>query len=127
MQGNRSADTTPERKLRSALHAAGFRYRKNTRPVRSLRCSADIVFPRWRVAVFVDGCYWHGCPDHGTSPRTNAAYWSEKIARNVARDRRNNEALEAAGWTVIRVWEHEAPEQAASRVAAILRARDLDC
>jgi len=79
-----------------------------------------VVFPRQRVAVFVDGCFWHRCPEHGTSPRANNDYWTAKLDRNVARDRRNNEALVAAGWTVLRVWEHEDPVDAASRIAETL-------
>lgn len=86
-------------------------------PLPMLRCRADLVFPTERVAVFVDGCYWHGCPEHGGRPMTNSAYWNAKIARNVARDRRNDAALADAGWGVVRVWEHEPPSDAARRVA----------
>ena len=118
MQGNRSSDTTPERAVRSALHRRGVRFRKNARPVAALRCSADVVFSRSRVAVFIDGCYWHGCPIHGTSPSTNAAYWRAKLDANVARDRRNDSELAALGWTVLRFWEHEDPESVADQIAA---------
>ena len=117
MIGNRGVDTSPERALRAALHARGLRYFKNRRPVRSLACRADIVFPSQRIAVFVDGCFWHRCPIHGVSPRTNSTYWRAKLDRNVARDRRNDEALLAAGWQVIRVWEHEDPEETADAIA----------
>ena len=120
MQGNRKRDTRPELALRSELHRRGLRYRVDTRPLKSLRCRADIVFPRQKVAVFVDGCFWHGCPEHGTSPKTNAAYWSAKIARNVERDRLNEAELSAAGWVVVRVWEHEVPVDVADRIARIL-------
>jgi len=120
MQGNRKRDTRPELALRSELHRRGLRYRIDTGPLKSLRCRADIVFRRQKVAVFVDGCFWHDCPEHGTSPRTNATYWSAKIARNVERDRLNETTLSAAGWTVIRVWEHEMPEDAADRIVRIL-------
>jgi DNA mismatch endonuclease (patch repair protein) len=120
MQGNRKRDTRPELALRSELHRRGLRYRVDVRPAAGLRCRADIVFGRKRVAVFVDGCFWHDCPEHGTSPRTNAPYWSAKIARNVERDRFNETELSAAGWTVIRVWEHESPVDAADRIVRAL-------
>jgi len=106
MRGNAKA-TLPEARLRSALHRAGLRFRKNARPIASIRCRPDVVFPRDRVAVFVDGCFWHGCPQHFRPPRTNAPYWDAKIARNMERDERNDEELSRAGWKVIRVWEHE--------------------
>jgi DNA mismatch endonuclease (patch repair protein) len=120
MQGNRKRDTRPELALRSELHRRGLRYRIDARPVEGLRCRADIVFRRQKVAIFVDGCFWHGCPEHGTSPQTNASYWSAKIARNVERDRLNEAKLSDAGWVVIRVWEHELPTDAASRIARVL-------
>ncbi|MEA2495996.1 MAG: mismatch endonuclease, patch repair protein [Thermoleophilaceae bacterium] len=119
MRGNRSRDTRPEIRIRSALHAAGARFRVNLPIFTSQgRVRPDIVFTRARVAVFVDGCFWHGCPDHGTSPRANASYWTAKIARNRARDIRDQERLETDGWTVLRFWEHDAPDAAA---AAVLR------
>lgn len=121
MRGNRGVDTTPEVALRSALHRRGLRFRKHVQAVRELRCRPDIVFASRRVAVFVDGCYWHRCPTHGVSPRQNAEYWSAKLDRNVARDRRNDEALAAAGWKVVRVWEHEPVEHALAAVEAALR------
>jgi DNA mismatch endonuclease (patch repair protein) len=121
MQANRAIDTRPEVALRSALHRRGLRFRKNTRPAATIRCRADVVFATARVAVFVDGCFWHRCPQHGTSPRTNSAYWQAKLDRNVARDRRNDDDLATSGWTVIRVWEHEHPERAAARVEQIVR------
>jgi DNA mismatch endonuclease (patch repair protein) len=88
-----------------------------------LRCRVDVVFTRVRVAVFIDGCFWHSCPEHGTSPEVNTEYWAAKLARNRERDARNNEALEAAGWHVVRVWEHEDPEVAAARIAAAVATR----
>ncbi|HKG38389.1 MAG TPA: very short patch repair endonuclease [Conexibacter sp.] len=121
MQANRATDTRPEVALRSALHRRGLRFRKNARPAAAVRCRADVVFPTARVVVFVDGCFWHRCPQHGTSPSTNSAYWQAKLDRNVARDRRNEEGLAACGWTVIRVWEHEGPERAAARVEQVVR------
>ncbi len=121
MQGNRSIDTRPELALRSELHRRGYRFRKSVAPVAGVRCRADVVFARARVAVFVDGCFWHRCPEHGTRPRTNSSYWQVKLDRNVARDRRNDDALTASGWTVVRVWEHEDVRDAADRVEAILK------
>lgn len=122
MQGNRGSDTRPEVMLRSALHRRGLRFLKNASPIVGVRCRADIVFRGARIAVFCDGCFWHRCPDHGTLPRTNGSYWQAKLDRNVQRDRQNDEALRAAGWQVIRVWEHESPAAAATRVAAAVRA-----
>lgn len=122
MQGNRKRDTRPELLLRREFHARGLRFRVDL-PVavdglRAVR--ADIAFTRQRLLVFVDGCFWHGCPMHGTSPRTNAGYWSAKIAANRDRDVRQTEALEREGWTVLRVWEHEPAPEAAHRVCAVL-------
>jgi DNA mismatch endonuclease, patch repair protein len=121
MQGNRKRDTRPELALRSELHRRGLRYRVDAKPLEGLRCRADIVFRRQKLAVFVDGCFWHGCSEHGTAPRTNASYWTAKIARNVERDQVNGEKLTAAGWSVIRVWEHEVPAVAADRIAQLLK------
>ena len=123
MQGNRKRDTRPEVAVRSALHRLGLRFRKHGRPLSELRCLADVVFPRERVAVFVDGCYWHRCALHGTSPRTHSRYWEAKLAGNVARDRRNDAALAAAGWLVLRIWEHEAADEAAEHVKEEVLAR----
>ena len=122
MQGNRSRDTSPELAVRRLLHAAGLRYRVDYRPEPSLRRTADIVFTKQRVAIFIDGCYWHACPEHGTAHATNATYWSEKLQRNVARDADTTARLEAAGWTVLRFWEHENPTEVASEVAGTIRA-----
>lgn len=116
MRGNAAPSTAPEARLRSTLHRAGLRFRKHVRADPSVRCRPDIVFPAERVAVFVDGCFWHGCPKHFRPPATNATYWNAKIARNEARDRRNDAELLSAGWTVIRVWEHEDVQDAAERV-----------
>ena len=120
MQGNRGKDTAPELAIRAALHARGLRFFKHRRPLPGLSCEADIVFPTTRIAVFVDGCFWHGCPEHGRRPATNREYWTTKIERNVARDRRNDQALRSEGWTVIRVWEHETVAIAADRIAEVL-------
>jgi DNA mismatch endonuclease (patch repair protein) len=107
--------------VRKALHASGLRYRVAVRPVADIRVAADIVFRGPRVAVFIDGCFWHGCPDHSSPPRTNAAYWSAKIAANRERDARAGRLLGDLGWTVIRVWEHEDPVLGAARIRDALR------
>lgn len=125
MQRNTSIDTKPEAAVRSELHRRGLRYRKHCRPVLAIRCRADLVFAKARVAVFVDGCFWHRCPIHGTSPRSNSDYWAAKLDRNVARDRENDAALRRAGWRVIRVWEHEDPETAAERIVRAVRMREV--
>ena len=121
MRGNRKRDTRPELALRSELHRRGLRYRVDASPLPGLRCRADVVFTRPKVVVFVDGCFWHGCAEHGTKPSTNAGYWQAKIGRNVERDRRNDARLSMEGWTVIRVWEHEDPTIAAQRIIGALR------
>ena len=121
MQANRRRDTTPERALRSLLFAEGFRYRCDFRvDLDGVRARPDIVFTRVKVAVFLDGCFWHGCPEHFSEPRRNADYWGPKLARNRARDRTQTVALEAAGWRVVRVWEHVDPEAALRIVSDVL-------
>jgi DNA mismatch endonuclease (patch repair protein) len=107
MRANRSRDTAPELALRRALHRAGLRFFVHRRPVAGVRCVADVVFPRFQLCVFVDGCFWHGCPQHRRPPKANSDYWRAKIARNAQRDRRNDVALAEEGWTVLRFWEHE--------------------
>ncbi len=125
MQGNRSRDTRPEVAVRSAVHALGLRFRVGARPVPGVRRTADLVFRSSRIAVFVDGCFWHGCPDHFVMPRTNIEYWAAKIGRNRDRDAETDTLLRTAGWTVIRLWEHEDPRTGAGRVrAALARHRD---
>jgi DNA mismatch endonuclease, patch repair protein len=123
MLGNRRRDSTPERRLRSALHASGLRFRVDLpirvpgrRPIRP-----DVVFTRARIVVFIDGCFWHGCAEHGKPPRTNPTYWRAKIAINQTRDREQTAALEEAGWTVVRVWEHDDPRVAAAAVHSVLQ------
>jgi DNA mismatch endonuclease (patch repair protein) len=121
MLSNRSRDTDLELRVRSALHRAGYRYFKHRFPVQGLRCQADLVFPTLHLAVFFDGCFWHGCQQHPRTPSQNARnrdWWVAKLERNVARDRRNSAALEAAGWHVLRIWEHEPIAIAVARVAA---------
>jgi DNA mismatch endonuclease, patch repair protein len=123
MQGNVRRDTKPELRLRRTLHGVGLRYVVDSAPVPELRWRADLVFRGPRVAVFVDGCFWHGCPEHGTRPATNATYWQAKIGRNRKRDQEQTSALTAAGWLVIRVWEHEPTGDAAARIEAVVRDR----
>lgn len=123
MRANRGKDTRPERALRSALHARGLRYRVGVRPVAEVRRTADIVFPGARTAVFLDGCFWHGCPEHHR-PATGASseFWREKIAENQRRDADTDQRLADAGWTVVRIWEHVPVEDAAVQVERIVRA-----
>lgn len=123
MQGNRSKNTRPELALRSAVHRRGLRYRVHERPIGDLRRTADLVFRRAKVAVFLDGCFWHGCPEHHHYPSTNAEYWGPKVRRNMARDRDTDARLAAAGWVSLRFWEHENPEQSADRVSTVVRDR----
>ncbi|WP_157599674.1 very short patch repair endonuclease [Saccharomonospora xinjiangensis] len=118
MRANRRANTKPEVLLRSQLHRLGYRFRKDHRldlPT-GVRVRPDIVFTRHKVAVFVDGCFWHVCPEHGRQPTRNEWYWTPKLRRNVERDRRADVALSAAGWGVVRVWEHETISDAVARV-----------
>lgn len=110
-------DTTPELALRSELHRRGFRFRVDRAPVPGLRSRADIVFGPARVAVYVDGCFWHSCPEHGTRPKANADWWGRKLDRNQERDRETDRVLGEHGWEVVRIWEHEDPIEAADRVA----------
>jgi DNA mismatch endonuclease (patch repair protein) len=117
MRAQRERDTGIERAIRSLLHARGLRFRIHRRLLNGSRREVDVVFPGAKVAVFVDGCFWHGCPEHGTWPRNNAEFWRDKIEGNVRRDRDTDARLEADGWTVVRVWEHEAPADAAARIA----------
>jgi DNA mismatch endonuclease (patch repair protein) len=121
MKGNRRSDTKPEQRLRSLLHRDGLRFRKDLL-VRagSINVKPDVVFTRDRVAVFVDGCFWHGCPDHGRLPRVNADYWGPKLKRNAERDARVDRALGDDGWEVVRVWEHMDVADAARAVKAAL-------
>ncbi|MFE7138479.1 very short patch repair endonuclease [Streptomyces sp. NPDC057644] len=126
MQAIRSRDTKPERLIRRLVHANGLRYRVAARPLPDLRRTADMVFRPAKVAVFIDGCYWHGCPEHYVSPKTNPGYWSEKVARNIARDRDTDERLSAAGWLVLRFWEHQSSDACAFSIISAVRERRDD-
>ncbi|WSG03552.1 very short patch repair endonuclease [Micromonospora sp. NBC_01740] len=121
MRGNRSRDTKPERRLRSKLHATGLRYRVNYKVLPTLRRTADVAFTKARVAVFVDGCFWHGCPEHYRPATKNQDFWMQKVIGNRQRDSETDALLTLAGWKVVRVWEHEDVTQAAARVADLLR------
>ena len=123
MQSVRQKNTSAESALRRELHARGLRYRIQVPVVTKPRRVADVAFSGLRVAVFVDGCFWHGCPAHATWPKQNAEFWRAKIEANIARDNDTDERLRAAGWKVIRVWSHEQPKLAAERVAQILERR----
>ena len=120
MARQRSRDTGPELAVRQRLHALGYRYRVDHRPLPDLRARGDLVFTRARVVVFVDGCFWHRCPEHATSPRHNGEWWRAKLDANVARDRATDRRLAEAGWRVVRIWEHETPEDAVADVTAAL-------
>lgn len=124
MAAQRRRDTGPEMALRRALHARGHRYRVDaTLPVHGLtRRRADLLFTRAKVAVFVDGCFWHACPQHATQPANNAGWWAEKLRKNVARDQETDVTLQANGWTVVRIWEHESTDTAVHLVEAVLLA-----
>ena len=117
LRGRPTRDTKPERELRRAVHAIGLRFRLNRRLG---RYTPDFVLPRYRLAVFVDGCFWHGCAEHSKLPTQNTAYWAPKIARNVERDREHDARLAASGWRVLRVWEHEDISAAADRICVAL-------
>jgi DNA mismatch endonuclease (patch repair protein) len=116
-------DTGPERALRSQLHRRGLRFRVHRPLAFDRRRKVDIAFPAARVAVFVDGCFWHACPEHATYPKANAELWRAKLERNQERDHETSARLISSGWQVIRVWEHEDPAKAAERIEAAVRDR----
>ena len=105
MRGNRGRDTTPELALRRALYAAGLRYRLHVQVPGMPRRTVDIAWKNLKIAVFLDGCFWHGCPQHATHPTTHADFWTSKIVQNRARDRETSQFLEEQGWLVLRFWE----------------------
>lgn len=116
MSKQRRRDTQPELLVRRILHSRGIRYRVDTRPEADLRCKADLSWKGLRLVVFIDGCFWHGCPEHKTSPKANEEWWASKLAGNVQRDRRTDGELSRRGWTVMRFWEHEDPEAVADAI-----------
>ncbi len=120
MRSNRGRDTKPEVALRSAVYRLGLRYRVSAAPIKGLRRTADLVFPTERVAVFLDGCFWHGCPEHHTVAATNVDYWARKVIVNRARDCNTDERLTVAGWFSLRIWEHQVAEEAAARVRDVI-------
>jgi DNA mismatch endonuclease, patch repair protein len=123
MQANTGRETRPEKTVRRFLHRTGLRFRKDLRPVPALRCAADLVFPRAKVCIFIDGCFWHGCPKHFCVPGSNSAWWAEKIEANRVRDRRNDAYLKREGWQVIRLWEHEVSSKVLATLASTIRER----
>lgn len=122
MRSQKRRETDPELLLRRELWSRGLRYRVDAQlPLAGSPRRADVLFRRAHVAVFVDGCYWHACPQHGTHPKANAEWWAEKLAANVRRDRDTDERLAALGWRSVRVWEHEDPAEAAERIEVLVR------
>lgn len=123
MRSQREKNTAPEIALRRELHRLGMRYRVHQKPLKDLRRTVDVLFRQALVAVEVHGCFWHQCPEHATKPRSNGQWWAEKLEGNQRRDVATKVALEAQGWELVVVWEHEDPVAAAQRVAAIVHAR----
>jgi DNA mismatch endonuclease (patch repair protein) len=123
MQGNRGRDTVAELAIRRLVHARGLRYRVSARPEGDLRRTADLLFTRARVAVFIDGCYWHGCSEHFNLPVTNVDYWETKVGRNRSRDIETTAVLEERGWLVLRFWEHEVPTDVADVIETAVNER----
>jgi DNA mismatch endonuclease (patch repair protein) len=123
MQSQKQRDTKPERILRSLLHRRGLRFFVDRSPVLGLRRRADVIFPSAKVAVFVDGCFWHGCPVHATWPKANAAWWRNKIETNRRRDADTDARLSREGWVSVRVWEHDVDDEAADRIESVVRRR----
>lgn len=123
MSRTRGRDTLPERLLRSELHRRGLRFRKDARPEKSIRRTVDVLFPRAKVVVLVDGCFWHGCPEHYVPPKTRAAFWQAKIDGNRSRDIETTKTLTDLGWTVVRLWEHKPVVEAADLVERVVRSR----
>ncbi|WP_281504711.1 very short patch repair endonuclease [Williamsia sp. DF01-3] len=121
MSRQRRKNTAPEVEVRRELHARGVRFRTDVKLERDLRTRADIAWRRLKLAIFIDGCFWHGCPEHATRPAANAEWWAVKLDGNIARDRRTDAILADRGWTVLRFWEHQAPADVADAIVAVLR------
>ena len=124
MKSQKTRDTQCELKVRAVLHSKGLRYRVDTQPLKGLKRKADIVFRRTQVAVFIDGCFWHGCKKHREPSKTNTEWWTDKILSNQHRDRDTDIRLESEGWIVIRAWEHENPQHVAERVEVAVKGRN---
>ena len=120
MQRQATRDTQPELELRRLLHRMGYRYRVDYPLPVGRRRRADVAFPARRVAVFIDGCFWHACPEHATWPANNEGWWMTKLRGNVDRDRDTDRLLRAAGWNVVRIWEHEPAEEAVAKIIDVL-------
>ncbi|WP_395307520.1 very short patch repair endonuclease [Mycobacterium sp. AMU20-3851] len=120
MSRQQRRDTKPELLVRQTLHSRGIRYRVDAAPVAGVRCKADLLWRGLRLAVFIDGCFWHGCPEHATRPMANEMWWAEKLDGNVQRDRRTDLQLTNLGWTVLRFWEHEPADAVADAICAVL-------
>ncbi|WP_131733480.1 very short patch repair endonuclease [Gordonia paraffinivorans] len=128
MSRQKSKNTAPEIAVRRCLHERGFRYRIDVKLEPDLRTRADLAWKGLKLAVFIDGCFWHGCPQHATRPAANREWWAKKLDTNIARDRRTDDALRSRGWVVRRFWEHQTPEEIADKIVETideLRARDL--
>mgnify|MGYP002392282053 CR=1 FL=1 len=124
MKANKRVDTKPEVAIRSGLHKLGYRFRKDfVITVSGRNCRPDIVFSKKKVAVFIDGCFWHSCPEHGRHPKSNVEYWRKKFSRNKQRDELDDRALTASGWIVVRIWEHRSVEEATEEIIRTLSAR----
>jgi len=123
MRANRGVDTGPETRLRSLVHRAGLRYAIDVRPESNINRRADLVFRATKVAVFVNGCFWHGCPAHYSLPKSNQRYWSEKVRRNKERDEETKSLLKSRGWKVLVFWEHQPAESCSKRVVSVVSKR----
>jgi len=123
MVATRGRDNPRELVIRSALHRLGLRFRIHRRLIDGSTRTADIAFARAKVVVFLDGCFWHGCPKHGTFPKTNSEWWRQKILANLARDRDTDATLEMQGWKVIRIWEHVPVDAAVKAISSAVRKR----
>lgn len=125
MKTQKRRDTKPELLIRSALHRQGLRFRVDQAPIPGMRSRADIVFTKKRLAVFVNGCFWHSCPQHGTWPKSNADWWRKKLLANKQRDLLVDSKLKEAGWRALRIWEHEDPAGAAEKIRNALTSSEL--
>jgi len=123
MRANKRSNTQPELRIRKLVHAAGLRYRIDTKPEKDLNRRADIVFRQAKVAVFIHGCFWHGCPRHFKSPKTNKRFWQTKIERNIQRDKETRNILRKRGWRVIEIWEHQSSESGARSIVRVVDER----